>query len=130
MKLKHTDDPVCLRCNEMLINCREELGAWFSRMKAEHPYLHVSCGWRGELEQNECFANGLSNAKWPLSPHNATTSDGKPMSRAIDLFLQIGGVGSFPHSLYVELASKMDPCMVWGGSFKDLKDGPHFEISQ
>lgn len=34
----------------------------------------IVCGHRGQKEQDECFAKGLSKLKWPNGNHNATPS--------------------------------------------------------
>jgi hypothetical protein len=35
-----------------------------------HVDLDITNAWRGEVEQNECFLRGNSNARWGSSPHN------------------------------------------------------------
>ena len=50
-------------------------------------------GWRGEEVQNDAFHAGNSSKMWPDSKHNIVTTDGTPMSDAIDFAPWIPGIG-------------------------------------
>lgn len=45
----------------------------------------ILCGYRGEAEQNELYAQGRSKLRYPDSKHNRTDIRGNPMSWAVDV---------------------------------------------
>jgi len=109
-----------------LITCHDSLQAICFDSIAVMDFT-VLCGWRGEEEQNELYRQGRSNARWKESKHNMLKS------RAIDLapypidwnnkeaFYELAGV-------IKAMASKHKVAIKWGGNFKDVFDGPHFEL--
>lgn len=46
--------------------------------------VKITQTWRDAAEQNECAAEGLSQAVAGQSPHNCTLADGTPAARAFD----------------------------------------------
>ena len=51
---------------------------------AAHVDVVVICGHRGESEQNACYENGTSKAKFPYSAHNKLPSIGVDISPTFD----------------------------------------------
>ena len=99
--------------------------------------LTVLCGHRGEKEQNAAFDAGRSKLRYPRSKHN-----GFP-SLAVDVAPYIDGAVSWDWEHYYPLADHIRATwdrleaagalsgsfvLVWGGTGKTLRDGPHFEI--
>lgn len=92
--------------------------------------LTITCGYRGEQEQNEAFEKGKSRARFGQSKHNTFPS------KAIDIC---------PYPIdwndkdrrWQEMALNAMWCagklgieIVWGGNFKTISDKPHFEIKE
>ena len=90
--------------------------------------LTITCGYRTEDEQNKAYEEGKSLAKFGSSKHNVFPS------KAIDIC---------PYPInwdskdirWQEMALNAMWCagklgfeITWGGSFKSLKDLPHFEV--
>lgn len=56
---------------------------------------------------------------------------------AVDIVVYVEGKVSWDFKYYEQvaghilgLAAKMDIPLIWGGSWKDFKDGPHFELNR
>jgi len=64
----------------------------------------------------------VTNAKGGTSKHNVYPS------KAIDVAFKKGKEVSWSDDLYKEFAELMPTHVKWGGTFKTLKDLPHFEI--
>ncbi len=97
---------------------------------------------RGEAEQNEAFASGMSQLKWPNSKHNT-----KP-SKAVDVvpyFMQKAHIRwedkmAFYHfaGFVKGMAAAMGVKLRWGGDWNNdqnlhdqtLYDLPHFELDE
>lgn len=95
----------------------------------EHPgqTLTVTCTYRSPAEQLEAFNSGHSQLKF--GNHNVTDSLGRPCARAIDVMVNVNGVGTWEPEYYrplVELAQRHG--LVSGGSWKYFKDWPHLEL--
>ena len=87
----------------------------------------VSCGHRGEQEQNEAFARGFSKLKFPNSKHNKTPS------LAMDLVpypVDWEDVKRFDELAVIvkEEAIKLGVSLTWGGNWPKFKDRPHYEL--
>lgn len=88
----------------------------------------VTCGHRGKAAQNEAYAKGNSKLRWPDSLHNKTPSlafDAAPYPidwNDIKRFDQMGKV-------MLAAAKTVGVKIVWGGSWKNFKDRPHFELA-
>lgn len=87
----------------------------------------VACGHRGEQEQNEKFAQGFSQLRWPHSKHN------KMPSLAMDLIpwpVDWGNIGRFQAlaKIVKAEAAKLGIAIEWGGDWKAFKDWPHYQL--
>ena len=98
----------------------------------------VSCGHRGEAEQDAAVRDGHSKTPWPRSKHNA-----KP-SRAVDIFpypfkneyWKQPQVWADQAKVVLDCAAELGIRLRWGGDWnqdgnsKDERfyDGPHFEL--
>jgi len=106
---------------------------FFKWAKEKYPDLHIAEGWRNEADQNKDFDEGKSELKWPMSKHNHM-QDGHPCSLALDLFiLTPEGKADFDHEFYDKLYQevlKTGFMIRWGGTFKTLRDSPHWELIQ
>ena len=98
----------------------------------------ISCGHRGQAEQDECCAKGLSKTPWPTSKHNASPS------RAFDFFPVVDGKADWndiqkfkdvAHHILMT-ADAMGIRLRWGGDWdcdgvdntKGFIDRPHIEL--
>jgi peptidoglycan L-alanyl-D-glutamate endopeptidase CwlK len=121
-----------------LSTCHPDLIRLIERA-AQYYEFTVTCGHRGEKEQNVAYDNKRSKVRYPNSRHNR-----KP-SRAVDLapirkvitddnrekwFIDWNDIGEFRRlGMYVEdLAMEMDIKIKWGGRFKSFVDMPHFQL--
>jgi len=89
----------------------------------------ITCGHRGEIEQNEAFKNKKSKLKYPQSKHNSLPS------KAIDFAVKVDGMVVWDKKYYdilgkiaKEEATKLGISIVWGGDFRGFYDGPHVEL--
>lgn len=96
------------------------------------PY-EVSEVLRTKARQTELFAAGASHTM--SSRHLAHPSDG--LSRAADIFALVGGKARWEWVLYVKIAAhikakakELGISITWGGDWKALRDGPHFELDR
>lgn len=87
----------------------------------------ITCGWRGEKEQNRAFEQGNSKLKFPQSKHNkmpAMAVDAVPFPKMWDAsdseWLLLSN-----HIL--STAKKLGIKLTWGGSWKFV-DKPHYEL--
>ncbi len=102
-------------------------------------------GYRGQEEQDEYYAKGLSQLKYPESNHNITDKDGNPCSEAVDMMLyhrdkpHIRWDAKFEASvvagIVIGIAFENGIMVRWGGDWSmDLQenesfiDRPHFEL--
>lgn len=138
MRLHDEPGAFCHGCAEKLKNCHSYLSFWFhERVKKNHPEAHISDGFRSKVLQDVAFKNGLSNAKWPESPHNHSNPYSKqPQSLAVDVFqIDKNGIARWDPVWCAKLNAAIekdgDP-MKWGGKFKvgpgKHADNNHFEI--
>ena len=61
----------------------------------------------------------------------------KPLSHAVDFYCVVDGKARWDWPLYakvgnhiLEVAKKMNIAVVWGGSWRKFKDGPHVELDR
>lgn len=112
--------------------------AHITRSARDFVVFRVTCGYRGQVEQDEAFASGLTKCRYPTSKHNKE-SDGKPCSLAVDLY---------PAGIHSKNWNEPDEVIIWdnlmkamfraafdvgiqlrwGGSFNGGWDKPHFEL--
>jgi peptidoglycan L-alanyl-D-glutamate endopeptidase CwlK len=88
---------------------------------------------RTKARQAELLAAGASSTM--NSRHLAHPSDG--LSRAADIFALVGGKARWEWALYVKIAAhikakakELGISITWGGDWKSLRDGPHFELNR
>ena len=94
----------------------------------ESPYdFGITCGLRTQEEQAKLVADGLSQTM--NSKH--LTGD------AVDISVYYRGRLTWDFHYYKEVArhikiisKELNVPIIWGGDWKTLKDGPHFEITQ
>jgi len=111
-----------------------------ARMKELNVQYIVTCTYRSKIEQDALYAQGrtkpgkkVTNARGGQSRHNAVDSKNNPASEAFDIAIMVNGkpewsgknegwkvAGRVGESLGLE----------WGGSFKTLKDLPHFQTKK
>jgi hypothetical protein len=147
--MHHTSLPSCDLCESKLMTAHSSLGAWFRKVKAKYPNVHVSWGFRNMAEQEEMYRAGrelksgvwvvvdqrkvLTNARFGQSPHNHMEGN-KPMSQAVDLFLiDEDGEARWPKPFFSKLAAEeLEPGMVWGGTFKSMRggDADHYQLNE
>jgi len=129
--MKHSNDPVCSRCNQILSGANTDIAYYVWVVRQEFPDAHVSCAYRGEAAQNEAYANGLSKKRWPDSKHNIRDKNGNPCSEAVDFFQITDGAAiwdkKFFSMIHGYLKSQNAPIR-WGGTWEKFKDYPHFEM--
>lgn len=92
------------------------------------PFL--TCTHRSNTEQAQLYAQGrtspgkkVTNAKPGQSKHNLFPS------KAFDIAFNLHGRLDWDSNLFKDFAAIIKPMgITWGGDFKTLKDGPHFEL--
>lgn len=116
-----------------LKSCDKRLQDMANMMLARSDFdLTITCGFRGEAEQMACYNNGTSKAKFGQSKHNTFPS------QAIDIVpYPIPEGWNTTDRRWQDMALNAMWCagklgfeITWGGSFKKLKDMPHFEIKE
>lgn len=112
-----------------LKTCDERIQALADMMLARSDFdLTITCGHRGEKEQQDAFDKGTSKAKFGQSKHNNLPS------LAIDICpYPINWDAKDERWQQMALnamwcAGRLGFEIVWGGSFKSFKDMPHFEL--
>lgn len=114
-----------------LKSCDKRLQDMANMMLARSDFdLTITCGFRGEAEQNDAYNRGTSKARFGQSKHNTFPS------QAIDIC---------PYPINWDTtdrrwqdmalnamwcAGKLGFEITWGGSFKKLKDMPHIELKE
>lgn len=93
--------------------------------------VFVTVTWRSNSDQNEAFAQGLSNAHAGQSPHNHTLPDGTPYARAFDFLIRDnnGNIikdGSDKHYADAGRVGK-ELGLIWGGDWHH-PDWDHLEL--
>lgn len=92
----------------------------------------VTCGQRGEKEQNEAYAKGNSKLRYPKSKHNKLPAmavdvvpcpKGTPDWSDITNFIMLGN-----HIKQVAKQLGVLEKISWGGDWNSFRDYPHWEI--
>lgn len=121
----HLNALTCPACNDKLVKVHPDLARWVNVFRSTHPDAHVSCGYRGEAEQEQAFKDHFSHAHFGQSAHNTEPA------RAVDMFriTQAGGA-TFEAPWYREVMAPVVRAsgLVWGGDWKSIKDMPHVEM--
>ena len=116
---------------ERLSTCDKRLQDLCNMMLSRSDFdLTITCGYRGKDEQEKAFKDGKSNAKFGKSKHNVLPS------KAVDI-CPFPLIWDTKDIRWQEMALNAMWCagklgieIVWGGSFKSLKDLPHFELKE
>ena len=97
----------------------------------------IACGHRGQAEQEECCAKGLSKTPWPTSKHNASPS------KAFDFYPVFNNVAQWKdHQAFKDVAhhllttaDRLGIRLRWGGDWncngiadEKFVDMPHIEL--
>ena len=119
---------------ERLNTCHPDLQKVFRRVVEKYD-LTITCGTRGEAEQNEAFRTGKSKVQFPKSKHNLTPSLAVD---AVPYPIDWNDRSRFYHfaGYVLGIAEGMGIKLRWGGDWDgdfDLKDQkffdlPHFEL--
>ena len=134
--------------SDKLIQCHPDLQRLFKAV-AEKIDIVVSCGWRGEADQEKAFSEGKSKEHWPNSKHNEFIKDKDgnmvPRSMAVDAEpLKRNTIDWNDRALFyyfagyvMAIANGMGIKIRWGGNWQmqtvplsdqKFSDLPHFEI--
>ena len=119
---------------ENLNQCHPDLILLFNEV-IKHFDCTVTCGHRGEFEQNEAFRKGYSKLKFPMSKHNndpALAADVVPYPIDWKDTERMYCFGGFVKGI----ASQMGIDIRWGGDWdsdtqvkdQNFIDLPHFEL--
>ena len=127
------------RSLERLNSCDPDLILLFTQALADPACpsdMTVLEGHRGEARQNEMYAAGKSQLRWPRSRHNSFPS------MAVDAAPYVGGAISWDWKHYHPLADhikatwarlkaegKVHGELEWGGDWRRFKDGPHWQLN-
>lgn len=114
---------------KILATCDPKIQLVFNEAIKDTPIdFKITCGYRGELEQNEAFAKGFSKVKYPNGKHN------KVPSQAIDV-VPFPKMWDAPESEFKKLsyhikntAKRLGVNLKWGGDWRTFKDKPHYEL--
>jgi hypothetical protein len=127
----HTNSELCHSCLDKLETAHPLMRDWFiNHVKSQFHNAHVSWAFRDKAAQTQALLEKKTKAAWPKSPHNFTL-EGKPCSRALDLFQLDGKRAKFDPKFYFELNEYNEDNqipIIWGGNFKTLADANHFEL--
>lgn len=106
------------------------LAAWkhASRVWTERhpdgPVPFLTATHRGRQDQEVAYASGKSKARYGQSLHNY-----KPAYAFDVAFVTRRGTLDYDLGLFREFADLLEPFgLQWGGRWKDLVDGPHFQL--
>ena len=114
-----------------LKTCDKKLQELCDMMIARSDFdLTITCGYRTEEEQNEAFEKGKSRARFGQSKHNTFPS------KAVDICpypidwdtKDIRWQEMALNAMWC--AGKLGIEIVWGGSFKSIRDLPHFQLKE
>lgn len=120
--------PLSNKSRQKLNTCHSDLIRLIEAV-AETEKCAVICGFRGRYEQEKAYMAGKSKAKWGQSKHNL-----KP-SHAVDVVpvpLNWEDIPAF-EKLGEKIMAKADELGIkikWGRDFTNLKDYPHFELTE
>lgn len=122
---RHLNIADCESCADKLSQVHPDLVRWVKVLRSTHPDAHVSCGYRGQAEQELDFSKGVSHAHFGQSAHNVVPS------MAVDLFrLTLTNGANFDAPWYRDTISPIVRAsgLIWGGDWKSIKDMPHVEL--
>jgi len=121
-RVRHINAAFCPACAVKLMGVDPRLVAFAQEFRKTALDAHISCGYRGEYEQNLAFNKKTSFAKWGESPHN--------YGMALDWFRLTLNGAQFDRPWFMD---KLGPAaskagLTWGATFKKLLDFPHVEL--
>jgi peptidoglycan LD-endopeptidase CwlK len=121
----HLNISECVACAAKLKQVHPDLCRWVGILRSTHPDAHVSCGYRGEAEQEADFAKGASRAHYGQSAHNTTPAT------AVDIFRLTLTGASFDKVWFETVMAPIarGAGLVWGGDWHSIKDMPHVELN-
>lgn len=115
--------------SDRLATCDKRLQDLANMMLERSPFdLTITFGYRTKDEQEKAYKDGKSRAKFGESKHNVFPS------KAIDICpYPINWDDKDPRWTEMALnamwcSGKLNISIKWGGTFKSIKDYPHFEI--
>ena len=132
------------RSRARLETCHPALRAVMTRAIEITPFdFTIVCGWRGEAEQNQAYAEKKSKLRWPQSKHNHT-ENGQPLSLAVDIAPYLNGGIPWDDEISFHVlagvvfaaANERGVKLRWGGNWgpswapkaNKFRDLPHFEL--
>ena len=128
----HTDDPECPLCEQKLATAHKTLQSWYRRHKVRNPNSHISWAYRGKDDQEQFFKEGKTRCHFPDSPHNHLDEKSQPESLALDLFqIDEDGNARFSPKWYAKVNAENEADkepIIWGGTFKSIGDGDHYQL--
>jgi hypothetical protein len=113
-----------------LLTCDIRLQLIFNKVLCHHD-CSVLCGFRNESAQNKAYREGKSNVPWPKSMHNRDPSlaaDVVPYPVQWKGWEKDHGPLHFFAGIVISTGWDMGIEIKWGGHFKSIFDGPHFEL--
>lgn len=123
--MKHINVVPCPGCDLKMVGITNPaLIAFYQSFRTANPDGHVSCGLRGEAEQEADYDAGTSRAHFGQSAHN--------FGLALDWFrLTLAGGANFDSQWFkLTLAPAAQIAgLVWGGHFTTIRDLPHVEVA-
>lgn len=133
---KHANGtPACAACEAKLKDAHHDLGEWFrDHVKSKYPDAHISWSFRDQANQDQCFSDGKSKLKFPMSAHNKSDDAGNPCSMALDLFqLDYNGVARWAFGYFRNIADDAEALglpIFWGGKWPHLGDSDHYSLKK
>lgn len=121
----HVNNANCPSCEAKLKQAHPDLSRWVQVLRATHPDAHVSCGHRGQADQEAAYKAGTSRAHYGQSAHNCVPA------MAVDLFrLTQANGAAFDRSWYRDVIAPIIRAagLITGGDFTTLQDWPHVEM--
>ena len=116
------------RSLERLDTCHSDLRRLFNEV-IKHRDCTIVCGFRGQEEQDEAYANDRSKVYFPHSKHNRWLSEAiDVMPYPID-WKAIRDIYNFA-GFVQGVASQLGIDITWGGTFKTFFDGPHYQLNE
>lgn len=120
-----------------LATCHDDLQLLANAVDGVFP-IQITCGERGEKEQNEAFEKGNSKKKFPESKHNLNPEKGRFKSHALDAVpdpdrnprtLDWKDLNAFAImcEVFSQKADELDIKIRLGKDFK-FRDWPHIEL--
>ena len=93
----------------------------------------ITCGFRNEEDQNHAFATRKSTLRWPESRHNIQPANAFDVVPFVDGRADWNSTESYSIFYYLAglfsgIAGELGIKLAWGGTWRNFKDMPHFQI--